>query len=463
MDIEIKNYVVGERIVGKVIDVEKDVIYLDIQSSSDAKIDKQHFSYEPVSDFTSFIKVGDELEAMITFISDEQILLSRLPFEKEKYMQILKEKMANEETIEITFPKYNKGGLESKGIFTYFMPNSQFGEKDTKAEDYVNKKLTVAILDIDEKRGQIIVSERKIRNAQKAAAFEKSWKDIVLDSIISVKITNIVPAGLQVMYQDAVRGFIPRNALSYLPIKQLEEKFTINQLIEVKIIEVKESNHQFIASYKALQMSPWDTFSQEYKEGQVVSGKIKRISDIGAFVEIIPGVEGLLHISEVSYDSYTQVRDLLELDKLYDMKIIQIQPEKKRISLSIKRLEADPWDTLWERYHIGDILSLPVKKIERRHLWVNVEQYVDAILYKTESLLEANQDLADHYKIGDIIEVKVTDLNPKRRKIVVSQAAIIRDEELAQLEAYRKRVAEEQPKEEGTLKGKFSSFVKDGM
>jgi len=457
MELDVKTFKVGERVKGTVLSVDKEEGFLDIGASCDAKIDKQHYSYETISDLRSVMQVHDELETMITYVSDEQILLSRLPFEKDEQFAAIKAKMETGETLTLSFEKFNRGGLEHKDIFTYFMPSSQIGVKGAEPKDYVDQPFDVVIIDVNEERKQFIVSARKLKDAKYAAAKASALEELEIDKIVSAKITNTVEAGVEVRYNDIVRGFIPRNQLSHLRFSKVDDLFSVGQEVDVKVIDVRDDG-QFIGSIKATSLTPWEQFMQTYKVDDIVEGTVKHITDIGAFIEIIPGVEGLLHKSEVSYDSFANYRDLLSEGERVKVKIISIDAEARRLGLSVKQLNADPWATLWERYHEGDIVPVTVLRIENRHMWVQLEQYINALLYRKEALLEENQELSDVYKEGEQLDVKIIELNPRRRRIVVSLAAIVRDAERQQLAEYRDKVEAEVVAEEGALKGKFAQL-----
>jgi len=457
MELNVKTFKVGDRVNGTVISVEREEGFLDIGASCDAKIDKQHYSYESVNDLRSVMHVHDELETMITYVSDEQILLSRLPFEKDEQFAEIKQKMTDGETLNLSFEKFNRGGLEHRDIFTYFMPTSQIGIKGAEPKDYVNQSFEVVIIDVNEERKQFIVSARKLKDAQYDAQKAAALGELAIDKIVEAKVTNIVEAGVEVQYADIVRGFVPRNQLSHLRFHKVLDAFTIGETRPVKVIDIREDG-QFIGSFKATEPTPWERFMAEYKVADVVEGTVKHITDIGAFVEILPGVEGLLHKSEVSYDTFANYRDFLSENETVKVKIININDEAKRLGLSIKQLDADPWATLWERYHEGDIVQVTVIRIESKHMWVQLEQYVNALLYRRDTLLEPNQELSDVYKEGEVLEAKIIELNPKRRRIVVSLAAIVRDAEIQQLADYRSKLEAEEVAEQGALKGKFTNL-----
>jgi len=458
MEVDIKTFKVGQRVKGTVISVEKEEGFLDIGAFCDAKIDKQHYSYETINDLRSVIGVNDELETMITYVSDEQILLSRLPFEKDEQFSEIKQKMETGETLTLSFERFNRGGLEHKNIFTYFMPASQIGIKGAEPKDYINQPFEVVIVDVNENRQQFIVSARKLKDAKYAAQKAASLEKLASEDVASVHVTNVVEAGVEVRFDDMIRGFVPRNQLSHLRFTKVADLFSVGQILDAKIIEIRQDG-QFIGSFKAIQPTPWEQFLTLYKVDDVVKGTIKRITDFGAFIEIIPGVEGLLHKSQVSYDEFADYRDFLTENEAIDVKIININEKEQRFSLSIKQMDEDPWATLWERLHEGDIIPVTVRRIENKHMWVEVEQYVYALLYRRETLVEENQELSDVYKEGEILEAKITELNPKRRRIVVSLAAIIRDAEAKQLADYRDKVEAEDIAETGTMKGKFASLV----
>lgn len=459
MELEIKSFKVGNRVGGKVIGVEKDVIYLDIGGSCDAKIDKQHYSYDQVADFQGVVNLGDEIETMITYVGDEQILLSRLPFEKDVKFAAMREKMEQKELLQLSFEHFNRGGLEHKEIFTYFMPASQIGVKGAQPKDYVNQPFEVIITDMDEKRKQIIVSARKVAESMHEEKKQLAWTTINVAQQIQVEITKVLEAGVEVRYEDIIRGFIPRKELSHLRFDSVLSLHQVGEVVTCEVIEKREDG-QFTASLKKMLPTPWEAFAQQYKESDVVEGKIKKIIDIGAFVEIIPGVEGLLHKNEVSYDEFSNFRDLISEGEMIKIKIINIDHEHHKLSLSIKKIEKDPWDDLWEQYHEHDIIEVEIQRIERQHMWVSVIQYVNAIMYRKDALLKDNQELSDAYKEKDTIRVKIIELNPRRRRFVVSLAAIVRDEERQQLEDYRKKVEQEVDQTTSTLKDKFSAILK---
>lgn len=458
MELDMKEFKVGQREVGTVIAVEKDEVYMDIGAMCDAKIDREHYSITPVSDFRDEVKVGDEIKTMLTFVSDEQILLSRLPFEREELFEELKTKMENKEPIKVTFSRFNRGGLEEKGPITYFMPNSQIGVVGAEAKDYVGQEFEVLLIDADEKRKQFVVSARKLSEAALDEKRAAVLAELEVDAVVETTITNIVSAGVEVRYKDMIRGFIPRRELSYIRIEDLDTAFKVGDTMEVKIIEMKKNN-QFIGSKKQLEPTPWTAFAETTKVDDVITGKVKKIIEIGAFVEVAPGVEGLLHRSEASYDPTIKITDILKEGDEVEVKVLVIDAERRRLSLSVKRLEADPWDTLYDEIKVGDIIPVTVRRIENRHMWVQVKQFVDAMLYKNEAILKENHSLEDGFKLDDEIEVKITEIDPRRRRIVVSQAEIVRDEEAKQLDEYRTKMEAEGSEDDTTLKGIFQAAL----
>ena len=460
MELEFKKFVVGNRVTGTVIDVEKDTIFMDIGASCDAKIDKQHYSYDAANDFRQVVKVGDEIAAMVTYVNDETILLSRLPFEKEAKFNQIKEKMETGERFTLTFERFNRGGLEHKDVFTYFMPTSQIGVRGAEAKDYVNKPFEVVIISADDKRNQFVVSARKVNDDKYQEKKTEALGELAVGQLMTAKITNVVDAGIELRYNDIIRGFVPRSQLSHLPIEKVTDLYKVGDTVEVKVLELRK-NDQFLASVKATQPTPWENFIANHNQDDIVEGTVSRLTEFGAFVAIAPGVEGLVHRSEVTYDEFASFRDLLSVGDTVKAKIISIDKKAEKVGLSIKKLEADPWATLWKEYHVNDIVSVTVKRVERNHMWVNLVQYVDAMVYRKEALLNEGQELSDVYKEGQTLEVKITELNPQRRRIVASLAAIIRDEEQRQLADYREKMQSEVAPIEGALKGKFGSILTD--
>ena len=336
----------GSAVEGEVIEVNDDEIILNIGYKADGVIKRNDYTWKNDVALTDEVKAGDKINAIVTDLHDDNgaVRLSKIKFDNQKTQRRLEEAYKNEEILEGTVKSVSGSGLiVDIGFTDIFMPASQYHVRYIKdLNTLVGKEVRGKIIDYNARRRRAIFSQRvilekeykerqKVQREQK----EKRYAEINLDDVLKGTVKTITNFGIFIDL-DGIDGFVHRSDLTWARANEPKDLLEKGQEIEAKVIQKNDEEKKIKLSVKALQPKPWDTFVEQYKEGDEVEVKITNVLDFGAFAEIIPGVEGLIHISEISYRRVESVASELTPGDTVKVKIIGINREKEKISLSIK-------------------------------------------------------------------------------------------------------------------------------
>lgn len=339
-------------VVGTVLSVDDNEVILDINYKTDAVISKRDFTRKDDVSLKDLVHEGDEIEAIVTDMNDGdgRVKLSRLKLENQKVQKRLAEAYENKEVLTGKIVKVSGSGLiVDVGFAEIFMPASQYSTRYVKdLETLVGKDVRGIIIDYNAKRKRAILSQKVIlekeleeRRKQQREAKEKRFAELELDEVVKGHVKTITDFGIFVDL-NGIDGFVHRSDLTWDRHNEPKNLVEKGQEIEAKVISKNEEDKKIKLSVKALQERPWETFIKEYKEGDEVEVKITNTLDFGAFAEIIPGIEGLIHVSEISYDRVESVDKVLHPGDVVTVKIIGINKDKEKISLSIKATLPEP-------------------------------------------------------------------------------------------------------------------------
>lgn len=331
---------------GEVILVNDDEIILNIGSKADAVIKKNDYIYKTDEPLTDLVKVGDKITAIVvdTKSDDGSVKLSKVRYDSQKTSRQLEEAYNNEEILEGVVKSVSGSGLiVDIGFSDIFMPASQYGTRYIKdLETLVGKNVRGKIIDFNRRRRRAIFSQRVIlekeqKERQRVARERKEQRfgELEVDQTVTGKVKTITNFGIFVDL-DGIDGFVHRSDLTWARANEPKDIVEKGETIEAKVISKNDEEKKIKLSVKALQPKPWDNFIAQYKEGDEVEVKITNVLDFGAFAEIIPGVEGLIHVSAISYDRVESVAAVLTPGDVVKVKIIGIDTENEKISLSIK-------------------------------------------------------------------------------------------------------------------------------
>lgn len=334
---ELKHFHKGEIVKGKVISVKNDEIIVNIGHFADGIIPKNEISNDKNFDINS-ISVDDYIYVMILSGDDGEgnVLLSKKRADEIKVWDDLKEAFEKETPIRVTLKEVVKGGIvgDFKGV-RVFMPASQCaGRKIENLEELVGKTLEVKVIEFNKHNKKVVVSRRIIEEEIRQKEKKELWASIKEGEKRKGKVTKLAKFGAFVDI-GGVEGLVHLSDMSWSRVNKPEEIVSVGDEVEVFVSEVDMDKERIALSLKDVIKNPWETLD-ELKVGDVVSGKVTNFIKVGAFVEVLPGIEGLVHISEITDENIAKPSDILKLGQEVKVKILNIDDENKKMSLSIK-------------------------------------------------------------------------------------------------------------------------------
>ena len=329
----------GEIVTGKVHQVNDKEIIVNLGCKKDGIIPLNEISLEEGQTLTDLYKEGDEIQAKVikTDDGDGSILLSKKKLEVSEHWNEISTAFENKETIEVTVVRVVNGGV----IATYkevsgFIPLSQLSDKYVEdPSEFVGQTLEVKISRVDKRRGKAVFSHKMVLNAEKEKRIAEIWESIHVDDVVKGKVMRFTDYGAFVDI-GGIDGLLHISEISWGKLKHPKEVLEIGQNIEVKVLAMNAEKGKISLGLKQNQPEPWSVINDNYEIGQIVEGKVVQIKEYGAFVELEPGLDGLVHISEVAHKRVPDINNELSVGQIVNAKILDIDADRRRISLSIK-------------------------------------------------------------------------------------------------------------------------------
>ncbi len=327
----------GKRIKGKVALIHGENMFLDLGFRSQGMLPTKQFEGKELP------AVGTEIEVMVQRVApNEGLIHVTLPSGKQRVSGNWDEIQAGM-VVDCIVTKTNKGGLEvTVGSLRGFMPAGQVDLRFVESlEPFVGQKLRVQITEANKGKRNLIVSRKAILEEERGAAQEKILATLEVGNTLDGVVTSVKDYGAFVDL-GGVDGFLHIGQISWQHIKHPNEMLAVGQAVQVKVITISEDKQKIGLSLKQLSSSPWEQAAVKYFQGQTVNGKVTRLTDFGAFVELEPGVEGMVHISELDHKRVNRVADIVAVGQEVELQVREVDPLKRRISLSLKALRAKP-------------------------------------------------------------------------------------------------------------------------
>lgn len=331
---------IGETVNGKVHQVTDKEIIVNMGCKKDGVIPKEEVTLEGDQKLTDLFKEGDEIQAKVikTDDGDGVILLSKKKLEVNEHWNEIIEAYENKTTINVKVVKQVNGGvIAAYKEATGFIPLSQLSDKYVEnAEEFIGQELTVRVKKVDQKRGRAVFSHRDILEEEKKKKLDEIWDGLHVDDIVEGKVMRFTDYGAFVDL-GGIDGLLHISEISWGKLKHPQEVLKIGDIVKVKILSMNREKGKISLGLKQTMPEPWSVIEENYQVGQVVSGKVVQIKEYGAFVELEPGLDGLVHISEVANKRVNDISEELTVGQTVEAKILDIDTERKRISLSIKQ------------------------------------------------------------------------------------------------------------------------------
>jgi small subunit ribosomal protein S1 len=406
----------GEVVDGTVIAMNKREVVVNIGYKSDGVIPLNEFRYNPE------LKVGDTVEVYIENLEDKkgQLALSHRKARASRSWDRVNAALENEEIIKGFIKCRTKGGMivDVFGIEA-FLPGSQIDVKPIRDYDvFVGKTMEFKVVKINQEYKNVVVSHKALIEAeleqQKKEIISKLEKGQVLEGTVK----NITSYGVFIDL-GGVDGLIHITDLSWGRVSDPHEVVQLDEKINVVILDFDDEKKRIALGLKQLTPHPWDALDPDLKVGDHVKGKVVVMADYGAFVEIAPGVEGLIHVSEMSWSQHLRVaQDFMKVGDEVEAVVLSLDREERKMSLGIKQLKQDPWETIEEKYPVGSKHTATVRNFTNFGVFVEIEEGVDGLIHISDlSWTKKIKHPSEFTKLGDPIDVIVLEIDKENRRL----------------------------------------------
>lgn len=432
---------------GRVIDIHKDDIFVDMGGKSQGVLPATQFEDQPLP------KIGDIVEVTIAGYdrADGLLLLSREGAVTAAMWQTLEEG----QLVEGRVTGHNKGGLELdvNGIKA-FMPISHV--ELVRVEDlapYVNKRLRCQVIDVDETERQMTVSRRAVLELEAQETREKAFGSLVEGKILTGTVKSIMPYGAFVDI-GGIDGLLHVRDMSHSRVDDPKTVVKEGQKLEVKILKVDRESRRISLGLKQVMPDPWTDAQNKWPVDSVVTGRIVKLMDFGAFTELEPGVEGLIPISEMTYERRLKhPSDILKEGDVVKVRVMTMELERKRISLSLKRLGDDPWMGASARWPAGSVVDGTVKRFAEFGAFVELTTGVEGLVHISEISDQRIRSAGDVLREGQAVKAKVLNVDEDAHRISLSIKQLVEMPDYTGPETAPTEPEKPKPKRKKPLKG----------
>jgi len=405
----------NERVNGHVIRITDKEVVVDIGFKSEGLI--------PVDEFGKNIpELGDEIEIYVDKIEDRkgQLILSKKKADFLRAWERLKEVYDADGIIEGYIVKRIKGGMVvDLGGVEGFLPGSQIDVRPVIDFDaYVGKNMNLKIVKLNEARKNIVVSRKEILEEALKEKREELLSQIQVDQVLKGRVKNITDFGAFIDL-GGVDGLLHITDMSWGRIKHPSEMLSIDDVVEVKVIDYNTEKQRVSLGVKQLEAHPWEDIEQKYPIDSVVTGRIVSITNYGVFVELEKGVEGLIHISEMSWTQHIKhPSEIYQINDEIEAKVLAIDSQDRKISLGVKQLQPDPWDELGMKYAPGMKVKGIVRNLTQFGAFVEIEEGIDGLIHVSDlSWIKVVRHPKEILQKGQEIDVVILEINNESRKI----------------------------------------------
>ena len=415
-DNTMSNIAVGETVEGTVTEVNKREVIVNIGYKSEGVIAASEFRYN------SELQVGDKVEVYVESVEDRggQLILSHKKARQLKSWDRVNEALERDEVIKGYVKCRTKGGMivDVFGIEA-FLPGSQIDVKPIRDYDvYVDKTMEFKVVKINQEFRNVVVSHKALIEAELEAQKQVIMSKLEKDQILEGTVKNITTYGVFIDL-GGVDGLIHITDLSWGRVSHPEEVVALDQKLNVVILDFDDSKKRIALGLKQLTAHPWESLDAELKVGDRVKGKVVVMADYGAFVEIAPGVEGLIHVSEMSWSQHLRsAQDFMKVGDEVEAVVLTLDREERKMSLGIKQLTADPWENIETKYPVGTKCTAKVRNFTNFGVFVEIEEGIDGLIHISDlSWTKKVKHPNEFTSVGADIEVVVLEIDKENRRL----------------------------------------------
>lgn len=412
-----KRFAEGEVVTGRIISVDKDHVLVDIGYKSEGQIRIGEFIDENGNLNAS---VGDPVDVMVEWWDDEEerVVLSKEKAAKVKVWEDIKKSYDEDGKVKGVIVNRVKGGFSVDIGVQAFLPGSQADLRPIRnLDEMVGKTYTFKILKYNRKRSNIVLSRRAILEEDRENKRTETLSAVHEGKVVQGIVKNITEYGVFVDL-GGVDGLLHITDISWGRVKHPSELFAVGDEITVKILNLDVERERVSLGMKQLTPDPWSTATEKYPLGSRVSGRVVSLTDYGAFVELEEGIEGLIHVSEMSWTrKIRHPSKVVSVGETVEAVVLDIRPENRRISLGMKQVAPNPWDVISEMYPVGTTIEGKIKNITDFGLFLGIDEGIDGLVHISDiSWTKRIKHPSELYKKGEVIQAIVLDIEKEHER-----------------------------------------------
>jgi small subunit ribosomal protein S1 len=407
-------------VTGIVTAIEKDVAVIDVGLKTEGRVPLKEFGQ---AGMPGQLKVGDSVEVFVERIENAngEAVISRDKARREEAWDRLEELFKQNARVDGTIFNRVKGGFTVElGGAVAFLPGSQVDIRPVRdAGPLMNMPQPFRILKMDKRRGNIVVSRRSILEEDRAEHRQEVVRELNEGDTRDGVVKNITDYGAFVELAPGVDGLLHVTDMSWSRVNHPSEVLNVNDTVKVKIIKINPETHRISLGIKQLQPDPWQGVAAKYPVSAKFKGRVTNITDYGAFVELEQGIEGLVHVSEMSWvKKNVHPGKVVSTSQEVEVMVLEVDENKRRISLGLKQCLDNPWERFAEEHPIGSIIEGEIKNITEFGLFVGLTDEMDGMVHLSDlDWTKSGEEAIKEYKKGDVVKAKVLDVDSEKERI----------------------------------------------
>ena len=408
----------GKVVSGTVIQLTKDYAVIDIGYKSEGQVAMSEFVSAPGGE--PAVKVGDKVEVLVESRENDtgMVVLSKEKADKMRIWDEISAACERDELVEGIIVGRVKGGLSVDIGVKAFLPGSQVDIRPVRNLDkLIGEKFKFKVIKFNKKRGNIVLSRRVLLEKEREELKKETLKNLKEGAILKGVVKNLTDYGAFIDL-GGIDGLLHVTDMSWGRIGHPSEMFEVGQEVRVVVLKFDPATERVSLGLKQIQEDPWHRADEKYPIGSRVKGKVVSLTDYGAFIELEQGVEGLVHVSEMSWTKRVKhPSKLVEVGEQVEAVVLDIDPKAKRISLGMKQIEANPWTLLEDKYPIGSVIRGEVRNVTDFGIFVGVEEGIDGLVHVSDiSWTERIKHPGEKFKKGDVVEAVVLNIDVENER-----------------------------------------------
>ncbi len=418
----------GRLLTGTVVRIDTDVVFVDLGLKSEGIIPIEEFRDKKGELDT---EIGQEVEVLMEKTSSGLPQVSKSKADLYKERDYINKAFSENETISAIAVNKIKGGylcnIGTNANISAFLPASQV-DLHPSSEDIAGTEIEVLIIQND--NNGVVISRRKLLEGKREEQRKETLANLTEESVVKGEVFRLIDKGAFIDI-GGLTAFIPIGEISWGRIKHPSDVLTVKDKVDVQVLKIENEGNRITVSHKHTTEDPWEHIKEKYIQGTKVTGKVVSTKEFGVFVELEPGVEGLIHVSELSWTrNFKHPKEIVEIDSPVEVVVIEANPQDKRLSLSLRQIEKSPWQIFKDENNIGDVLTGTIKNINEHGLFVEVSEDLVGLVRPENISWQGKVNPKESYestRIGEQLDVSLLHIDIKSQKIALGIKQLIDD------------------------------------